>query len=76
MEKMLNKLKPGERGTVKKIIGSGRLYGRLLDMGITKGAKIEVIKAAPFGGPIDIKVKGYHLSLRREEAEQIILEEK
>ena len=74
MEKKLSELKLKRSGKVKKIQGEGTLHKRLLDMGIIKGTKIEVIKVAPLGDPIDIKVKGYHLSLRKEEASQILVE--
>lgn len=75
MEKILSELKPKESGKVKNIFGEGTLHKRLLDMGIIKGTKIEVIKVAPLGDPVDIKVRGYHLSLRKEEAAQILVEE-
>lgn len=74
MEKILSELKPKESGRVKKVYGDGALHKRLLDMGVIKDTKIEVIKVAPLGDPIDIKVKGYHLSLRKEEAAQISVE--
>ncbi len=74
MEKNLSELKPKEAGKVKMISGEGTLHKRLLDMGIIKGTTIEVIMVAPLGDPIDIKVKGYHLSLRKEEAAQISVE--
>lgn len=76
MEKILSELKPKESGRVRKVYGEGVLHKRLLDMGIVKGATIEVTKVAPLGDPIDIKVKGYHLSLRKEEAAQISVEVK
>lgn len=76
MEKILSELKPKESGKVKNIYGEGVLHRRLLDMGIIKGATIEVTKVAPLGDPIDIKVKGYHLSLRKEEAARISVEVK
>lgn len=74
MEKILSELKPKELSRVKKIYGKGVLHKRLLDMGIIKGATIEVIKVAPLGDPISIKVKGYYLNLRKEEAAQIAVE--
>ncbi|HEO63719.1 MAG TPA: ferrous iron transport protein A [Candidatus Omnitrophica bacterium] len=74
MEKILSELKPKESGKLKGIYGEGTLHKRLLDMGIIKGTTIEVTKVAPLGDPIDIKVKGYHLSLRKEEAAQISVE--
>jgi Fe2+ transport system protein FeoA len=74
MEKPLSELKPKQSCKVKKIQGEGTLPKRLLDMGIIRGTEIEVIKVAPLGDPIDIKVKGYHLSLRKEEAAQVVVE--
>ncbi|MBU2591694.1 MAG: ferrous iron transport protein A [Nitrospinae bacterium] len=68
MERTLNKLNPKESGRVKKILGEGQLRKKLLDMGIIPGTTVEVVKVAPLGDPIDIKVRGYHLSLRKEEA--------
>ena len=74
MEKALSELKPKESGKVKKICCEGTLHKRLLDMGIIKNTAIKVMKVAPLGDPIDIKVKGYHLSLRKNEAAQISVE--
>ena len=70
----LRDLKPKEVGSVKKVCGEGALRKRLLDMGVVPGVKIEVVKVAPLGDPIDIKVKGYQLILRKEEALQILVE--
>jgi len=66
-------LKPGERGKVLNIKGKGDLKKRLLDMGMVPGAEIKLEKVAPLGDPIDILIKGYHLSLRKEEAKEILL---
>ncbi len=75
-EKKLNELKIGSKGRILRIGGeSGTLKRRLLDMGITPGSEVKVEKVAPLGDPIDIFVKNYHLSLRRDEASQIIVEE-
>jgi Fe2+ transport system protein FeoA len=76
MEKVLRELKPGEKGIVTKIKGGGFIHRRMLDMGIVKGAEIEVERVAPLGDPIEIKIKGYHLSLRRDEAKNILVEVK
>ncbi len=70
----LNEIKPKSRCKIIKILGSGDSYRRLLDMGCVKGTEIKVIKVAPLGDPIDITVKGYHLSLRKEEAKNIEVE--
>ncbi len=72
--KSLHALKPKETGKVLQINCGGSLRQRLLDMGIVPGVSVEVVKVAPLGDPIDIKVKGYHLSLRKEEAAQISIE--
>jgi len=73
-EKMLQELKPGEKGRVIKIIGGGSVYRRILDMGIVKGAEVEMERVAPLGDPVEIKIKGYHLSLRKNEAANIYME--
>jgi len=70
----LDRLKPKQKGVIAKIKGSGALHRRLLDMGLVKGSPIEVEKVAPLGDPIDVKIKGYHLSLRKDEASNIIVE--
>jgi Fe2+ transport system protein FeoA len=74
-EVSLNKLSPGERGTITRITTSAlHVRQRLLEMGMTKGTAIEIVRYAPMGDPIEVKVKGYRLSLRREEAESIIIQ--
>ncbi len=63
-------------GVVKviKIHGEGAIKRRIMDMGITRGVEITVRKAAPLGDPIEIKVRGYELSLRKADAEMIEIE--
>jgi Fe2+ transport system protein FeoA len=70
----IENLKLGQSGKIKKIEGNDSLRKRLLDMGVTPGTKIEVIKIAPLGDPVGIKVRGYHLSLRKDEASVISVE--
>ena len=65
---------PGETVRVVKVHGEGALRRRLLDMGITKGTQINVLKTAPLGDPIEVTVRGYELSLRRAEGEIIEVE--
>ena len=72
--KTLSELKKGEYGKVLRITSTGTLKKRLLDMGITTGAEIQVKSFAPMGDPVEIKIKGYNLSLRKEEASQIFIE--
>jgi len=67
-------LQPGERGTIERIRGSSHaVTQRLLEMGLTRGTEVEIIRFAPLGDPIEISVRGYRLSLRREEAESVLL---
>jgi DtxR family transcriptional regulator, Mn-dependent transcriptional regulator len=72
--KKLNDLKPGQKGRVVKVKVAGETGKRLVEMGVTSGTMMEVEKIAPLGDPIDVKVKGYHLSLRKEEASGITVE--
>ena len=72
--KMLSELKPGRKGRIMKILGGGTFQRRILDMGLVKGAEIEVERVAPLGDPMEIKIKGYHLSLRKDEAAKIFVE--
>ena len=74
MEKTLNLFSIGEIGVVKKVSGEGNIRRRLLDMGITPGAEIFMRKKAPLGDPIEITVRNYELTLRKTEAECILLE--
>ena len=70
----LKGIKPGETVKVTKLLGEGALKKRIMDMGITKGCVVTVRKVAPLGDPIEINVRGYELSLRKSEAENILVE--
>jgi DtxR family Mn-dependent transcriptional regulator len=70
----LKDLKPGQKGKILKVVTRGDAAKRIAQMGVTPGSVAEVERIAPFGDLIDIKVKGYHLSLRKEEAEMIEVE--
>jgi Fe2+ transport system protein FeoA len=72
--KLLTELKRGEKGSIVKIGGKGSIHRRLLDMGLVSGSEVEMERVAPLGDPIEIKIKGYNLSLRREEAASIQVE--
>lgn len=67
----LKEVQPGETVSVAKLNGSGALRRRIMDMGITRGTKVFVRKVAPFGDPIEITVRGYELSIRKDEAQNI-----
>ncbi len=70
----LKDLKPGQEGVVASIGEKGPVRKRIMDMGVTPGALIKVIKVAPLGDPIEVNIRGYELSLRKSEAAQIIVE--
>lgn len=64
----------GQTVKVVKLEGEGAVKRRIMDMGITKGTQIEVRKVAPLGDPIEVSVRGYELSVRKADAENIIVE--
>ncbi len=67
-------LKPGEKGKITKIGAVGPFKRRLMDMGVLVGEEIQVKKIAPLGDPIKVTIKNYNLSLRKKEAEGILVE--
>lgn len=70
----LKDIKCGQTVKVKKVEGTGPIRRRIMDMGITKGSEIYVRKVAPLGDPIEINIRGYELSLRKFDAEMIVIE--
>ena len=64
----------GKTVKVQKLTGEGPVKRRIMDMGITKGVEIFVRKVAPLGDPVEVTVRGYELSLRKADAEMIIVE--
>ena len=70
----LKEAKIGSIVTVKKLNGEGAVKRRIMDMGITKGVEVHVCKVAPLGDPIEITVRGYQLSIRKGDAENIEIE--
>ena len=70
----LSAFKQGERGLIIKVQGSGAFRKRLQEMGFIKGTEVFVEKYAPLRDPVELVVKGYHVSLRVEEAAQILME--
>ena len=72
--KSLKDAKIGETVKVTKLGGDGAVKRRIMDMGITKGAEIFIRKVAPLGYPIEVKVRGYELSLRKADAQYIEVE--
>ena len=72
--KTLNDIKVGEDTVVIKLHGEGALKRRIMDMGITKGVAIHVRKVAPLGDPIELNIRGYELSIRKNDAALIEVE--
>ena len=67
----LDDIEVGKTCTVERLNDTGEIRRRIMDMGITKGTQVRVVKVAPLGDPIDVTVRGYHLSLRRSDAANI-----
>ena len=74
MSKTLKQVKCGETVTVQKLQGEGPVKRRIMDMGITKGTSIFVRKVAPLGDPVEVTVRGFELSLRKADADMILVE--
>ena len=71
----LNDLKKGECGTILNNKTKGAIKQRFMDMGITKGIPVKVVKIAPLGDPIEIEIRGYNLSIRKDDAKKIDIKE-
>ena len=74
MEKTLNEVEVGEVGTIVRVAATGIIRRRLFDMGITPGAQFSFRKKAPLGDPIEITIRGYELTLRKVEAQNVVVE--
>ena len=72
--KTLKEVAVGQTVTVKKLSGAGPVKRRIMDMGITKGSQLYIRKVAPLGDPVEVTVRGYELSLRKADAEMIVVE--
>ena len=72
--KTLEDAKVGETLTVMKLQGTGAIKRRIMDMGITKGTQVHIRKVAPLGDPVEVNVRGYELSIRKGDAELILVE--
>ena len=72
--KTLRDVKIGETVKVKKLHGEGAVKRRIMDMGITKGVEVYVRKVAPLGDPVELTVRNYELSLRKEDAAMVEVE--
>ena len=74
MLKKLDELVKGETGLIRMVGGEGKIRRRLFDMGVTPGARVLLRKKAPLGDPVEITIRGYELSLRKNEAALITVE--
>ncbi len=75
MSKRLSELEPGDVAVIVRIEDSGAVARRIADMGLIPGTKVRVVRKAPLGDPIEFEVRGYNLSLRRDEAALVVVEE-
>ena len=73
MEKLLSEFKIGESGVIKIVNGEGAMRRRLFDMGVTPGAVVTLRRKAPFGDPLEIRLRGYELTLRKTEASCVVM---
>ena len=67
----LNEVEKGKTVTVARLLGEGTVKRRIMDMGLTKGVEVTVRKVAPLGDPIELTVRGYELSIRKDEAAKV-----
>ena len=74
MQKKLSAFEIGETGHVIKVEGEGKVRRRLFDMGITPGTEIFLRKKAPLGDPLEVTIRGYELTLRKDEAVLVLME--
>lgn len=73
-KKTLKDMRPGESAKIVEINAQGALKRRLMDMGLTRGSLVTFRKAAPLGDPIELTIRGYELSIRKNEAEYVVVE--
>lgn len=76
MQLKLSEFAVGQSGVIKSVSGEGKIRRRLFDMGVTPGAEIYLMKRAPLGDPIEVTIRDYELTLRKNEAELVITEVK
>lgn len=69
----LSELRPGQQATILDLVGEADLVQRLLELGLTDGEPVQVLRVAPLGDPLLISIRGYQLSLRRTEAAAVIV---
>lgn len=73
-DKTLRDVAVGDTAIVRRLTGEGAVKRRIMDMGITKGTEVYIRKVAPLGDPIEVTVRGFELSLRKDEAEKVLVQ--
>ena len=73
MASSVAELAVGQTAVVERVEGDGAVAVRLLEMGFVPGSRVAVVKAAPFGDPLELRLRGYHVSLRRAEAAKVMV---
>lgn len=71
----LSNYKPGEKGTILQVCGDPDFRLRMMEMGFTRGTEVQVVKYAPLSDPVEFLIKGYHITLRRDQAADILMHE-
>lgn len=74
MQRTLAQLRPGQAGFVHEVQGECSIRHRLLEMGLTRGTAVQLVRVAPLGDPIEVELRGYRLSVRKSEASRVTLE--
>ena len=74
MMRTLDQLKPRDKGVIAALHGDGTIQQRMLEMGVTDGTEVEVLRFAPLGDPMEIFVRGFHLTLRKSQAAVVEME--
>jgi ferrous iron transport protein A len=71
----LSNLKPGQKGKIAQVCGNPDFRLRMMEMGFTKGTEVMVVKYAPLNDPVEFVIKGYHVTLRKDQASDILISE-
>lgn len=71
----LSNLKPGHKGTIAQVCGNPDFRLRMMEMGFTRGSEVMVVKYAPLSDPVEFVIKGYHVTLRKDQASDILIRE-
>ena len=74
MEMTLDQMEVGQKGKIVKLVKQGVARKALLEMGVLPNAEVTIIRSAPLGDPLELLIQGYHLSIRKEDAQMIVVE--